>query len=121
MDATNQTNPSDDIIAFLDRPEYKPQTKIKLYRSIPSEITKSEMFDEAKTKFMSWTNSRAAAKRFGDDMFGGDFITLEREFNPDEILVEINKLPLSIRKGAQGELGGSEKEIIVKPIDLIDK
>jgi len=109
-----QHNPPKDVFDFLNKPEHKPLGKIKVYKA--SDASQKEIDSSMKDQFSSWTSSREVADRFGKDMYG-KFKVLEREVSPEEIFVELDKLPSKLKKIAYENMGGdmNEAEIVLLP------
>lgn len=87
--------PSDNVVKRLS--EYKPKEPITLYRGIREGQSMG-----TKTGYESWTKSKKVAEGFGK--------VESRVFQPDEILVDFDKLP----KWMEDINGNVEKEVIVK-------
>lgn len=106
-DFNKQSNPSKETEKFFNELNAKPEEPITVYRSIPEE----DELDIDDKLFTSWTTDRSVAEDWGD--FGYGQRVVERQVSPDQILVEIDRLPQHF-KNAIGE-NFEEHEVIVKP------
>ena len=77
---------------------------------------KKAILSEQKKQFSSWTSSKNVAERFGKDSYS-EYKIIEKTVTPDEVFVDLNKVPSNLKKEGYAFHGGSpkEKEIILKP------
>ena len=108
--SSQMTNPSKAVIRGLDKPEYKSSKPITVYRA-------TYKGDLANTRYSAWTRKYGVAQDFlltreAEGRLGRKIIS--KKVTPNEVFVEVNKLPKRLRPVL--EEGGSESEVILKPV-----
>lgn len=109
IEGTTLRNPPKEVIEFLDKPEYKPTKSVTVYKGVPKE-------GEVSSKgYQSWTTDKDVALAFAEGRYNSNKV-ISKKVLPDEVLVELSKLPDELKSMLDQFTGGlPEWEIILKP------